>query len=67
VNNWLDYGLSGRDAKTITTLGSLANEHVIPALGARQLRAADQACELSAEDADRWLAQKARTLSTGSL
>jgi integrase len=38
----------------------LANQHVIPALGARKLS------ELSAEDVDRWLADKAQTLSTST-
>jgi integrase len=39
----------------------LANQHVIPALGARKLS------ELSAEDVDRWLAEKAQTLSTSTV
>ncbi|MFB9383445.1 tyrosine-type recombinase/integrase, partial [Pseudonocardia petroleophila] len=39
----------------------LATQHVIPALGARKL------AKLSAEDVDRWLAEKARTLSTRTL
>lgn len=61
VNSWLDYGLSGRDPKTVTTRRILANRHVIPALGARKLR------ELSAEDVDVWLADKAASLSTRTL
>ncbi|UJW34215.1 site-specific integrase [Saccharothrix sp. AJ9571] len=39
----------------------LANGHVISALGARQLR------KLTAEDVDKWLAEKAKTLSTRTL
>jgi integrase len=39
----------------------LANTHVIPALGARKLR------DLSADDVDRWLADKAQILSTRTL
>lgn len=58
VEDWLAYGLAGRSENTITTRRILAEQHVIPALGARKLR------ELSAEDVDRWLAEKARTLST---
>ncbi len=54
VNDWLDYGLSGRNPNTVETRRILAHQHVIPALGARKL------CELSAEDVDRWLAEKAR-------
>lgn len=58
VEDWLSYGLPGRSENTIKTKRILAEQHVIPALGARKLR------ELSAEDVDRWLAEKARTLST---
>lgn len=61
VNDWLAYGLSGRNPSTIETRRILANQHVIPALGARKLR------ELSAEDVDRWLAEKSKTLSTRTL
>ncbi|MFF9007323.1 tyrosine recombinase XerC [Streptomyces goshikiensis] len=61
VNDWLMYGLAGRDTGTVNTCTSLSRNHVIPALGARKLR------ELSGEDVDRWLAQKARTLSTRTL
>jgi integrase len=45
----------------VTTRRILAEQHVIPALGARKLR------ELTAEDVDRWLIDKARTLSTRTL
>ena len=38
VTDWLDYGLSGRNPNTIETRRILANQHVIPALGARKLR-----------------------------
>ena len=58
VQDWLDHGLGGRDPVTVETRRILAHRHVIPALGARKLVA------LSAEDVDRWLAKKARTLST---
>ncbi|MFI6457766.1 tyrosine recombinase XerC [Streptosporangium amethystogenes] len=61
VRDWLKFGLSGRDEATVTTRTFLANKHVIPALGARKLR------ELSADDVDRWLADKAKQLSTRSL
>ncbi|MBP2321478.1 integrase [Kibdelosporangium banguiense] len=61
VRDWLTYGLSGRDKQTVTTVTILANTHVIPSLGARKLR------ELSAEDVDKWLADKAKTLATRSL
>lgn len=58
VRDWLEFGLSGRDEETVKKCTILANTHVIPALGARKLR------DLSADDVDRWLADKAKTLST---
>ncbi|MFE9217057.1 tyrosine-type recombinase/integrase [Streptomyces lavendulae] len=61
VEDWLMYGLAGRDANTVATCTSLSRNHVIPALGARKLR------ELSGEDVDRWLAGKAKTHSTRTL
>lgn len=61
VNDWLAYGLNGRDKGTVGTCTILSRTHVIPALGARKLR------DLSAEDVDRWLAEKAKTLSTRTL
>ncbi|MGW3744695.1 tyrosine-type recombinase/integrase [Streptomyces sp. NPDC005146] len=61
VNDWLMFGLVGRDAATLSACTSLSRTHVIPSLGARKLR------DLSAEDVDRWLAVKAKTLSTRTL
>lgn len=61
VMDWLAYGLSGRDKSTVETNTTLCNTHVIPSLGARKLR------DLSADDVDRWLADKAKVLSTRSL
>ena len=61
VRDWLDYGLAGRDPATLATCTILCKKHVIPELGARRLR------ELTADDVDRWLAVKARTLSTRTL
>lgn len=58
VADWLDHGLGGRDPATVETLRLLAREHVVPALGSRKL------VELSAEDVDAWLTEKARALST---
>ena len=57
----LAYGLSGRDSNTVTKCTILANTHIIPALGARKLR------DLSADDVDRWLCDKAQALSTRTL
>lgn len=61
VNDWLAYGLNGRDKGTVAACTILSNTHIIPALGARKLR------DLSAEDVDKWLAEKAKTLSTRTL
>jgi integrase len=61
VNDWLAYGLSGRSAQTMTTCTILCKVHVVPSLGARKLR------DLTADDVDRWLAAKAKSLSTRTL
>lgn len=61
VTDWLAYGLAGRDSQTVMTNTILCNTHVIPALGARKLR------DLSADDVDKWLADKAQMLSTRTL
>ncbi|MEV4078068.1 site-specific integrase [Nonomuraea fuscirosea] len=61
VQNWLDFGLSGRDAATVEKCKILANKHVISGLGARKL------VDLTADDVDRWLADKSKDLSTRTL
>ncbi|MFC9243242.1 tyrosine recombinase XerC [Streptomyces sp. NPDC057136] len=61
VNDWLAYGLAGRDPRTVENCTYLSRKHVVPALGARKLR------DLSAEDVDRWLAAKAKVLGTRTL
>jgi integrase len=61
VNDWLSYGLNGRDKATVTTCTTLSNTHIIPSLGARKLR------DLSAEDVEKWLTEKATTLSARTL
>jgi integrase len=58
VNDWLDYGLNSRDPETVRVKRSLATNHVVPSLGSRKLR------ELTADDVDKWLAEKAESLST---
>jgi len=49
VNDWLTKGLKGRDDMTITTNRILAEQHVIPLIGAAKLK------ELTADDVDEWL------------
>jgi integrase len=61
VQDWLRYGLHGRDTATVAKNRILARKHIIPELGARKLR------ELSADDVDAWLARKAREVSTRTL
>ncbi|MBO3753044.1 site-specific integrase [Streptosporangiaceae bacterium NEAU-GS5] len=61
VTNWLDVGLPRRGGSTVANYRSLCEKHIIPDLGARKLR------ELSAEDVDRWLSVKSKTLSTRTL
>lgn len=62
VNDWLaNYELTGRDPSTVNTVRSLADNHIIPMIGARKLR------ELSAEDVDDWLAGEAIALVTSTL
>jgi integrase len=61
VNDWLTYELSTQSASTLDKYRSLATTHVIPSLGARRYR------DLRAEDVDKWLVHKAKTLSTRTL
>jgi integrase len=61
VRDWLRYGLVGRSAGTVRTNRDLCEAHVIPLLGARQLR------DLRAEDVEVWLAGRAELLSRSTL
>jgi integrase len=61
VGDWLQYGLSGKAPATHEKNAILARTHVIPSIGSRKLR------DLSAEDVDRWLSEKAETLSTNTV
>ncbi|PRX49715.1 site-specific recombinase XerD [Nonomuraea fuscirosea] len=61
VTYWLEHGLRGRDEKTVRLYTDFARLHIVPALGRRKLR------DLSVEDVDKWLADKATVLSTRSL
>jgi len=61
VRDWLAFGLARRDPATVRKCHILADMHIIPDLGSRKLR------ELSADDVDRWLAIKAKSLSTDTL
>jgi integrase len=61
VNAFLKYGLRKCGAETVKNYRYLADGHVIPGLGERNLR------ELSADEVDDWLAELALTLSTRTL
>ena len=61
VEDWLAYGLNGRSANTVIKNQYLCRGHIIPELGARKL------IRLTAQDVDRWLLAKSKTLSTRTL
>jgi integrase len=61
VRYWLEYGLNGRSKPTIDNYRFLAEGHIIPAIGTRQLK------DLSVDDIDRWLAKEAKKVSTRTL
>ena len=61
VQDWLAYGLNSRNKATVDKLSSLAQIHIVPALGARKLR------ELTADEVDRWLAAESKSVSTRTL
>lgn len=67
VRDWLRFGLNGRNASTVEKLTILANQHVIPALGSRKLVDPMRTNELSADDVDAWLEEKAEILATRTL
>lgn len=61
VNDWLKRGLKGRSEGTVTKYRSLAANNVIPYLGKAKLR------ELTADDVDDWLDERAEHLATSTL
>src|ERR1700735_4678161 len=61
VRDWLDKGLKGRDEDTVTTNRILADQHVIPLIGATKLK------ELTADQVDDWLEGLTDKLATRSL
>jgi integrase len=61
VTDWLAKGLKGRDEHTVTTNRILAEQHVIPLIGAVKLK------ELTADDVDGWLDGLSGKLATRSL
>ena len=61
VRDWLAKGLKGRDENTITANRILAEQHVIPLIGAIKLK------ELTADQVDEWLDGLTGKLATRSL
>lgn len=61
VTDWIARGLKGRDQKTVDKCQSLADNHVIPLLGKAKLK------DLTADDVDDWLDDRADLLATRSL
>jgi hypothetical protein len=61
VNDWLAKGLKGRDDMTVTTNRILAEQHVVPLIGAVKLK------ELTADDVDDWLEGLTTKLATRTL
>lgn len=61
VEDWLEYGLIGRDPQTIETNTILCRVHIVPDLGGRKLK------DLKATEVEKWLRIKAQTLSTRTL
>ncbi|MFD7049637.1 tyrosine recombinase XerC [Streptomyces mirabilis] len=61
VNDWLERGLKGRDDQTVSKNRTLANKHLIPLIGKAKLK------DLSADDVDDWLDDRAEWLATRSL
>ncbi|CAL9469505.1 site-specific integrase [Streptomyces sp. enrichment culture] len=61
VNDWLERGLKGRDEKTVSKNRTMANKHLIPFIGKAKLK------DLSADDVDDWLDDRAEVLATRSL
>ncbi|UOZ09017.1 tyrosine recombinase XerC [Amycolatopsis sp. WQ 127309] len=67
VRDWLRHGLNGRSTATVEKLTILAETHIIPSLGARVLLDPKQSKELTADDVDAWLEEKAEVLATRTL
>ena len=61
VQGWLSKGLRGRDEETITANRILAEQHVLPLIGATRLT------ELTADEVDDWLDGLTTKLATRSL
>ncbi|MFI1335520.1 tyrosine recombinase XerC [Streptomyces sp. NPDC020845] len=61
VKDFLERGLKGRDEQTVDKNRSLADKHLLPFIGKAKLK------DLSADDVDDWLDDRADALATRSL
>jgi hypothetical protein len=61
TESWLTHGLAGRSPGTVTNRRTLAQTHLMPALGRRQV------ADLTASEIDGWLADCATRLSTDTV
>lgn len=61
VRAFLDAGLTDKSPGTVTKCRNYAEAHILPQLGAAKLR------ELTADDLDRWLADRATVLASSTL
>jgi integrase len=61
VTDWLERGQRNVDPNTVAKCTSLANTHIVPLIGKAKLR------DLSADDVDAWLENRAEHLATRSL
>ncbi|MBB6375210.1 integrase [Pseudonocardia eucalypti] len=61
VEDFLTHGQHGRSKNTVKNRRTLAETHIVAQLGARKLR------ELTAQEVDGWLADRAKVVSTSTL
>ena len=61
ISDFLDQGMKGKSAETVSNYRSLADHHLIPQLGAARLK------KLTADELDTWMDDRAEELSTRTL
>ena len=61
VNDYLAHGLKGKAAETVSNYRSLATHHLLPHIGAAKLK------QLTADELDTWMDERAQHLSTRTL
>ena len=61
ISDFLDQGMKGKSPETVSNYRSLADNHLIPQLGAARLK------KLTADELDLWMDERAEELSTRTL